>query len=280
MAKTNVKSNVGTKTVEKKDDVHSRLQEAFNREQESKFDIAILVHEALTEREENGKFAHENHGYAEFKDYMLKEFALEYRNTMYYNQIGEVITKTGLDKSKVAEAGWSKFKEISKLFYSGMTATDIDKVLKATSKLTVSAVRDFVESQRSSVEGGERQTKSKMMFSFINDQIANIKDALNKAMETFGFDNESLALEAICVEWMQLSNEENVDEVKAEMKKSIKAYEAEKKAKEEAKPRKERVDKGDIATKKGKAKKEEAPAPKKGKTAVPEAPSAKAKKKK
>ena len=186
---------------------HDELRRAIDKLEESRFDVAVAFYMAYT-CIENGLKVWELLGYPSFKEYVYDEFGFEYRNAMYYVKIGENIVSHGIDKQTFDKIGWSKFKLIMGVLSSDLTKIQVEKLIKVVSKMSVRELKKFIDEKNFEKiidEGNsviEKVVRCKMVFTLTNEQADVVKQAINRAMEIGGLDNESMALELICVEYL------------------------------------------------------------------------------
>lgn len=185
--------------------LHEELINAINNFEKSKVDLAMAFFKAYSEKEQNGAYCWQNRGYSTFREYVETEFSFEYRNAMYYVKIGKTIKELKLSKEEIEEIGWSKFKELTPFLLEDTDRTTFDKIKKSIKNMTVRELRDFIEKydiEEVKEEEAELVKKCRMTFSLTDEQIKIVKSALDKAMDKFGVENENLAIEYICAEFL------------------------------------------------------------------------------
>ncbi len=151
--------------------------------------------------------------YETFKEYVEQHLGLDYRLAMWRLQNGRAIHQFKISAIKVANLGWSKFKEITSVLRAETTQAEVDKLLKAAEGKTFVQVQDMVKKERIEKAGGVHHRKVTMKFSFLDEQASVIEHALNEAKTLSNTENISLALEYICMEWLMNHNPEIASDV-------------------------------------------------------------------
>ena len=209
-----------TKTKAKgKGDIRDKLHQLLQQVDECWYEISLLLSDIYNQE------LFRSWGYESFKDYVSAELPFEYRNAMYRVEVGDVIRKLKLKKDDMIKiGGWTKLKELAGILKEA-DEEEAEVILDKTKDMSVRETRDFVREVRYEMEGKEDQKKVKksvLRFKFTQDQLDIVENAISLAKERADTDNESLALEYICAEWMEMISEaseptENEDEEEVEI---------------------------------------------------------------
>ena len=210
------KKVVTNKQKGKEPDIRERIIELRETIEQSWFEISLLLKDIY----ENNLF--EEWGYNSFEDYVKSELDLEYRNAMYRVKIGQTISELEISKEQIAELGWTKFKEIIPILMDeklGLTKSKINKIIKAVEPMSVRETKELVSRIKEEQKNGktadvkEISKANKVKFSFNDEQLQVVKEAISVAKEMIDTDNDSLALEYICAEWLAQQMGEDKEEI-------------------------------------------------------------------
>jgi hypothetical protein len=210
------KKVVTNKQKGKEPDIRERITELRETIEQSWFEISILLKDIY----ENNMF--EEWGYSSFEDYVKSELDLEYRNAMYRVKIGQTISELEISKEQIAGLGWTKFKEIIPILMDeklGLTKSKINKIIKAVEPMSFRETKELVSKIKEEQKNGktadvkEISKSNKVKFSFNDEQLQVVKEAISVAKEMIDTDNDSLALEYICAEWLAQQMGEDEEEI-------------------------------------------------------------------
>jgi|GEM_PF-6968009 len=197
-AKTKTRQNSsnkssGTTSTPRHKAVRAELKDLHKSIEDNYLDMARLLHEAYT------KEFYIEWGFEEFRDYCEGELDIHYRKAMYLIGIWDKVTELGLPKSKVKKIGWSKMKDL----YTVINEDNAEEWLASAAKMTTREVTEAVKEVRS--ERGTSRTPSTTTLSFrANESEASIiLDAIAEAKKLTENDNDTVALEMICQDWME-----------------------------------------------------------------------------
>jgi hypothetical protein len=144
-------------------------------------------------------------GYETFRSFVEAECGIQYRKSMYLIQIYNGLVESGVEWNQVKHLGWSKLKELANILDSANVA---DWVAIAEG-LTVLQLQDHIRestkgenaSNSPEVEGDVSKTTT-MTFKLHQDQKATIREALDKAKHETGTEVDSVALEAMALDFL------------------------------------------------------------------------------
>jgi len=147
----------------------------------------------------------EGQGFETFKEFMEEELGMPYRKGMYLIQIYNDLVESGVPWESVKGVGWTKLKELAKI----LTEDNVDGwVAKANSMTTIQLQEEIKASLvGDSEEGGEEQSKvttvTTLTFKLHDDQKEIVKACLEKAKADFGTEYDAVAIENICISYME-----------------------------------------------------------------------------
>lgn len=143
-----------------------------------------------------------------FKKFLMDNLNLDYRKATYLIDIYINFTLAGLENPSevVGRIGWTKASKIAKLV--GTEGADVDGLLDAAEKNTVSDLSDIIKEQFT-VGGGEgatpgsagkKVTRITLRFRYVEEEANVIEDTLREASERFGVKPDE-ALYQIVTDW-------------------------------------------------------------------------------
>lgn len=150
--------------------------------------------------------------YETFKAFMLGEYGLNYRKGMYLIGIYNSLVEAGIPWDKVKDVGWTKLKELAQVFVPGMSDEDVDAWIDRANSMSTINLIEYIKNMDSEGggddEGGESDGDdsgklSTMTFKVHSDQKDTITQALDKAMKDNKTDATSVALDYICMEYLE-----------------------------------------------------------------------------
>jgi len=136
-------------------------------------------------------------GFESFRDYVELELEIEYRIAMYRVKMAKAIEQYNIQKEKVIDIGWTKFKEL--LPYLSNNQQKNEKLFKLAKELTVKELQAKLKKSKN-----KKQEAIKLVFQFNQDQYELIDEALELGKEIFGIEDKNRILEAIISEWVSL----------------------------------------------------------------------------
>lgn len=143
--------------------------------------------------------------YESFKDFMAGEYGMNYRKGMYLVGIYNSLVESEVSWDKVKDVGWTKLKELS----SVLTKDNADEWIEKALTLTTIQLIDYIKNL--DVDGGEDTGKTTddsaklttMTFKLHEDQKETVQAALDKAMKDSNTDVASVALDYICMAFLE-----------------------------------------------------------------------------
>lgn len=142
--------------------------------------------------------------YGSFKDYVENEHGIKYRNARYFISIYETLVEANIPWEKVKTIGWTKLKELLPV----ISTENVDQWVEVASKNSTLQLIEMVKSEKEqgtaeTVETDkEPKTVTTMTFKVHEDQKATIKAAIDKAQKESGTDVATVALEHICLDYL------------------------------------------------------------------------------
>ena len=139
-----------------------------------------------------------------FREFVEAEYGLKYRKAMYLIGIYNSLVVSGVKWSSVRTIGWSKLKEIA----DHITPNNVKEWVKRAKDMTVMQLNEYVKQLEAS-EGGEEgaapkaSTVTTMTFKVHEDQKETIRHALDQARKDGNTDVDTVALEYICVAYIE-----------------------------------------------------------------------------
>jgi len=158
--------------------------------------------------QDNGWFHDE--GYETLKDFVEAKYDMQYRKAMYWISIYKALVESGVPWAKVQGIGWSKLRLIA----SELTLDNVDEYVEIANEMTQAQLVEYLKEQKkgSMDSGDEKPSKedavseakklSTLTFKVHDDQKEVIKEALEEAKNNADTEFESVALEAICLDFL------------------------------------------------------------------------------
>lgn len=150
----------------------------------------------------NGWFTDE--GFDNFKAFVESEFGINYRKSMYMIAIYNGLVESGVEWSQVKDIGWTKLKELANI----LSPDNVEEWVGHANDMTVLQLQEYIKQQaKGDLEGsGEKEetknTVSTMTFKVHEDQKEVIEEAIDKAKGEADTDVNTVALEAICLNYI------------------------------------------------------------------------------
>ena len=143
--------------------------------------------------------------YDSFKSFMSGEYGLNYRKGMYLVGIYNSLVAADIPWAKVQDVGWTKLKEMSAV----LTKENVDEWVERAMEMTTIQLVDFIKN----MDAGGKDPKDKgkdgsaklttMTFKVHEDQKSTIQDAIDKAMKDNKTEASSVALDFICMNYLE-----------------------------------------------------------------------------
>jgi len=144
-------------------------------------------------------------GYDNFKAFVEAEFGIHYRKAMYLVAIYNGLVESGVPWDKVSHLGWTKLKELAHI----MTPENVDEWVAAAESMSVIQLQEYIkEKQSGTLETGSEESEAEvekittMTFKVHEDQKEIIREAIEKAKLEAGTEFDTVALEAICMNYI------------------------------------------------------------------------------
>ncbi len=141
--------------------------------------------------------------FASFREFVEKEHGIHYRKATYWVGIYNELAESKVPWEKVKGLGWTKLKEIA----SVLTPDNVDEWVKIAMENTTLTLMEIVANSKKSgapkaIEDNTSKVVTTMTFKVHEDQKAGIEMAINKAKTEAGTQVATVALEAICMDYM------------------------------------------------------------------------------
>jgi len=151
--------------------------------------------------QENGWF--EEAGHETFKDFVTVEMGIKYRKVMYFIELYNFLTTAHIPYEKVKGLGWTKLKEIAPV----MNEDNVDALVqKALGMNTLQLIDEVKLIKQGEVKADAKETSSNpiksKVFKLHTDQREIVDEAIDKAKEAIGTEHDAVALEKICLEYL------------------------------------------------------------------------------
>jgi hypothetical protein len=157
----------------------------------------------------DNKWWHDQYGEIPFMEFLEKHFGLHYRKAMYLIQIYNDLIESGVKWDQVKEIGWTKLKEISSIITPDNVVewVELAKVLNTiqlAERVSAAKAQTLETSGKIPEDAPDVSVSStsKISFKVHEDQKATIELAISKAKGEAGTEYDSVALEAICLNYL------------------------------------------------------------------------------
>jgi len=156
-------------------------------------DIAKLLYEAYH------KEYYSAWGYQDFKSYCDGELDIQYSKAMYFIKIWDTVKGLNLPAAAVESLGWTKMKDL----VSVLTKKNAKAWLKKAKKMTSRELTEAVKVQRQKNGTSREPSVTTLKITMGEDAARIIIEAISEAKKLTEDDDDVLALEMICQDWMQ-----------------------------------------------------------------------------
>ena len=180
-----------------KQDAEKYLKERIEKSGANDFRIGAV----LSKIQSNGWW---KEGFQSFRDYIEAEFGISYRKAMYLIEIYNKLVEAEIPWVDIKGVGWSKLKELAKI----IDKENYSKWVEAAEKMTVLDLRHAIKASLSggdalpTTEVGEKNV-STFTAQVHEDQKEVITAALDAAKDKLGTGSTAVALDAICMNFME-----------------------------------------------------------------------------
>ena len=146
-------------------------------------------------------------GYDSFRDCIEQVFGLEYRKAMYLTGIYNDLVELGIPWDEIGHIGWTKLKEIASI----LTLDNVEDWLEKASTMTALQLNDAVKTFKNGGESAQGDTSdavsdiTTITFKLHPDQKETVRAAIEKAKSEAGTDVDAVAVDAICMAFMESS---------------------------------------------------------------------------
>ncbi len=182
-------------------------------------------------------------------DFVSNELNLEYRKAQYLVDIYAKFNKYGIGGEKVAELGWTKSAQVSRV----MTADNAEELIALADESSVEDLKDTVRESYTTkgAVNGERVRRITLKYRLAEEQGQIIAEYMAAASESLGYENPAETFQHIITEWA----EEHLDvakvrSAKRKAKKTLREEAEKEEAKAASKKKTKRKAKKKVAKKK------------------------------
>lgn len=202
MAKKTAQKQVAQQIQQPVKGLTERFREYIVREAELWYDCAVTAYEIYVQEE------WKRQGYASCRDYVEAEFSdlgISYRVFMYRVKMGEAIHHFKIERSDVASIGWTKFKDIASLLLDDnypLTEKNPKELLEEAKTLSSRDLQRVIREKKAIYKEEVVAKSLKLTFSLLNEYGEIVEEALKKAKEISGYDDDNMALVFICMDYL------------------------------------------------------------------------------
>jgi len=134
-------------------------------------------------------------------DFVSNELNLEYRKAQYLVDIYAKFNKYGIGGEKVAELGWTKAAQVSRV----MSAENAVELVELAESSSVEDLKDTVRETYTTkgATAGERVKRITLKYRLAEDAGQIIAEYMNAAAENLGYDNPSEVFQHVVTEWAE-----------------------------------------------------------------------------
>jgi hypothetical protein len=148
---------------------------------------------------------HMDQGYESFRAFVENAHGLKYRKVMYLIANYNGLVKSGVRWSQVEILGWSKLKEVIPILTKENVTEWVDLI--TGQEMTVIQLQEYIKALTAGdtlpkTDTAEAKKTVTMTFKLHEDQKATVKEALDKAKHEVGTTVDTVALEAICLDFL------------------------------------------------------------------------------
>lgn len=181
------------KTAPRSDQVRKQIKVARSSVEKGYMDLAKLLSEIYH------KEYHLEWGFANFEAYCDMELDFQYRKAKYLVEIWDKVKTLNIDQKRLEAIGWTKLRELVKV----MDAENVEEWLERAESSSYRELHTTISTRIGSGETPEQITTFKLRMDA--GEAAIIMEALDAAKSMLSSDkeNETLALQMICQDWME-----------------------------------------------------------------------------
>ncbi len=192
-AKAKVKAAAGKVKVQRWDKVRKEILAIRDQIEHGFVDYARLLAEAH-EKEFFRKW-----GFETFDAYCIEELDTHYRKAMYMVDIWKTVETLKLNAKEVAELGWTKMKDLATVITKKNAAGWMKKAAKMSTRELTEAVKKV---RRKDTKGKDLPVITTMTLRMGQSEAEIVNEAIGQAKKLCESENEVVALEMICQDWM------------------------------------------------------------------------------
>lgn len=145
-------------------------------------------------------------GHETFRAFVEAECGIAYRKSMYLIQIYTGLVESGIPWDKVKHLGWTKLKELANI----LSPENVDEWVALAEQVTVLQLQEHIKQATKGAASGDnpeapdapKSDTTTMTFKMHADQKETIREALDKAKHETGTEVDTVALEAICIDYL------------------------------------------------------------------------------
>ena len=145
-------------------------------------------------------------GHETFRAFVETECGLKYRKGMYLIEIYNGLVESGVAWDKVKHLGWTKLSYLASI----LSVDNVDDWVAVAENLTVLQLIEHIKASTKGdnaanspeVVDGNTSSTTTMTFKVHQDQKDTIREALDKAKHESGTEFDSVALEAIAMDFL------------------------------------------------------------------------------
>ena len=187
-----------------KESALSLFQDILNNNDFNFFKIGGI----LSVIQDNGWYQDE--GFDTLREFVETNYGFSYRKAMYWIQIYNSLVNSEVPWDDVKHLGWSKLRIIAPV----LTIENSEEYIKLAGELNQQQLREHLKNEKKgSIETGDgagtddvvdnSKKLSNKTFKVHNDQLEVINEALEEAKNSADTEFDAVALEAICLQFMQ-----------------------------------------------------------------------------
>jgi len=146
-----------------------------------------------------------NAGAETFKAWVESACGIQYRKAMYLINIYNCLVQSGIPYEKVKGIGWTKLKELAPI----LDTENVDDWVALANEMTVLQLIEQIKAATKGSDDGGNTEEGKapsdittITFKLHKDQKDTVRAALDKAKHQTGSDVDTVALEAICMDYL------------------------------------------------------------------------------
>ncbi len=146
----------------------------------------------------------EGSGHDSFKDFMQSEYGMPYRKGMYLIAIYNGLVGANIPWEKVKALGWTKLKELAGI----LSSENVDEWVLRAENMTTLQLIEYIKSSETPAPAGSSTTPGSnevttLTFKVHADQKQTVQDAVNKAKKENNTEGAAVALEYICMQYLE-----------------------------------------------------------------------------